>query len=169
MAAWRKKIGDPLVVIHHGRVELTNGIGLAAYRGNITDKTHDAAIAALDDDFAQGRYRQGDVLWRAILKRAGELSRKQTRSIGCRSLDILHVASALQLEFKYFATFDVRQRCQPKDHRTLCVESVTAGYLPAPHFAESWDGESGPGLPGAATTRELSVPTPCIMAVESPL
>jgi predicted nucleic acid-binding protein len=110
MAGWRKKIGDPLLVTHHGRVELTNGIALAAYRGIITDKIHDAAMAALDDDFAQGRYRQGDVLWRATLKRAGELSRKHTRSIGCRSLDILHVASALELEFKQFSTFDVRQQ-----------------------------------------------------------
>lgn len=110
MAAWRKRIGDPLLVTHHGRVELTNGIGLAAYRGIITDKIHDAAMAALDDDFAQGRYRQGDVLWRATLKRAGELSCKHTRSIGCRSLDILHVASALELDFKHFSTFDVRQQ-----------------------------------------------------------
>lgn len=37
-------------------------------------------------------------------------SRKYTRSIGCRSLDILHVATAVELEFKYFATFDVRQQ-----------------------------------------------------------
>jgi predicted nucleic acid-binding protein len=110
MADWRKRIGDPLLVTHHGRVELTNGIGLAAYRGIITDKIHDAAMVALDDDFAQGRFRQGDVLWRATLKRAGELSREHTRSIGCRSLDIVHVASAVELEFRYFATFDVRQQ-----------------------------------------------------------
>jgi len=110
MAEWRKKAGNPLLVTHHGRVELTNGISLTAYRGIITDKIHDAAMAALDDDFAQGRYKQGDVLWRATLKRAGDLSRKHTRSIGCRSLDILHVASALELEFKHFATFDVRHQ-----------------------------------------------------------
>jgi predicted nucleic acid-binding protein len=110
MAGWRKKVGDPLLVTHHGRVELTNGIGLATYRGIITDKIHDAAMAALDDDFAQGRYRQADVLWRATLKRASELSRQHTRSIGCRSLDILHVASAVELEFRYFATFDVCQQ-----------------------------------------------------------
>jgi predicted nucleic acid-binding protein len=110
MTAWRSKIGDPLLVTHHGRVELTNGIGLAAYRGIITDKIHDAAMDALDDDFAQGRYRQGNVLWRATLNKACELSRKHTRSIGCRSLAILHVASALELEFKHFATFDVRQQ-----------------------------------------------------------
>lgn len=110
MADWRKKVGDPLLVTHHGRVELTNGIGLAAYRRIITDKIHNAAIAALDDDFGQGRYKQGDVLWRATLKRAAELSRKHTRSIGCRSLDIMHVASAMELEYRYFATFDVRQQ-----------------------------------------------------------
>ena len=110
MAEWRKKVGDPLLVTHHGRVELINGIGLAAYRGIITDKVHDAAMSALDDDFTQGRYKQGDVLWRATLNRAAELSRKHTRSIGCRSLDILHVASAMELEFKHFATFDIRQQ-----------------------------------------------------------
>lgn len=110
MAEWRQKVGDPLLVTHHGRVEMTNGIGLAAYRGMITDKMHDAAVAALEDDFAQGRYKQGDVLWRATLKRAGDLSRKHTRSIGCRSLDIVHIASAMELEFKYFATFDMRQQ-----------------------------------------------------------
>jgi predicted nucleic acid-binding protein len=110
MTDWRKRVGDPLLVTHHGRVELTNGIDLAAYRGIITAKIHDAAMAALDDDFAQGRYRHGDVLWRATLKRASELSRQHTRSIGCRSLDIVHVASAVELAFRYFATFDVRQQ-----------------------------------------------------------
>ena len=110
MTAWRSRIGDPLLVTHHGRVELTNGIGLAAYRGIITDATHDAALAALHDDFAQGRYKQTDLLWRATLKRAGDLSREHTPSIGCRSLDVLHVASAIELELKYFATFDTRQQ-----------------------------------------------------------
>jgi predicted nucleic acid-binding protein len=110
MTTWRSKIGDPLLVTQHGRVELTNGIGLAAYRGIITHATHDAALAALDDDFAQGRYKQTDVLWRATLKRAGDLSREHTPSIGCRSLDVLHVASAIELELKHFATFDVRQQ-----------------------------------------------------------
>lgn len=41
-------------------MELTNGIGLAAYRGFITNEARVAALAALDDDFDRGRYRQGD-------------------------------------------------------------------------------------------------------------
>ena len=110
MTAWRTKAGDPLVVTHHGRVELTNSIGLAMYRGIIAAETRDAALAALDDDFAQGRYEQADLLWRATLKRADELSRQHTASLGCRSLDVLHVASAIELELTHFVTFDVRQK-----------------------------------------------------------
>lgn len=110
MAAWRGKIGDPLLVTRHGRLELTNGIGLALYRGLITKGIHQAALAAVDDDFACGRYRQTDVLWRATLDRACELSRGHTASLGCRSLDILHVASAIELELEHFATFDARQQ-----------------------------------------------------------
>jgi predicted nucleic acid-binding protein len=91
-------------------VELLNGIGLAAHRGIVTDAICDAALAALDDDFEQGRYVVADMLWRATLKRAGDLSRQYTRKLGCRSLDILHVASALELKCRTFLTFDVRQQ-----------------------------------------------------------
>ena len=110
MTAWRAKAAGSLIVTHHGRVELINGIGLALHRGIITEATSEAALAALDDDFAQGRYVPADVLWRATLKRAAELSREHTPSLGCRSLDILHVASALELEQKKFVTFDHRQQ-----------------------------------------------------------
>ncbi|MBS0614877.1 MAG: type II toxin-antitoxin system VapC family toxin [Proteobacteria bacterium] len=110
MTAWRAKSPDPLTVTHHGRAELNNGIALAKYRGIIPQATFDAALAALDDDFEQGRYIQADLLWRATLNRATDLSREHTASIGCRSLDVLHIASALELEFKKFLTFDLRQR-----------------------------------------------------------
>ena len=93
MTAWRAKVGDPLPVTHHGRVELTNCIALAAYRGIITGDAHDAALAALDDDFAQGRYKMMDVLWRATLKRAGDLSRgREARDAG--GVNVWHQASS---------------------------------------------------------------------------
>ena len=110
MTAWRAKIAGPLLVTHHGRVELINGIGLATHRGFITAAMSEAALAALDDDFAQGRYIQADLLWRATLKRAGELSREYTPALGCRSLDIIHIASAVELKLRHFVTFDLRQQ-----------------------------------------------------------
>jgi predicted nucleic acid-binding protein len=92
------------------RLELLNGIGLAARRGVVDQSIYDAALKALDDDFAVGRYVQTDLLWRATLKRATDISREFTRIIGCRSLDVLHVASALELGLRSFVTFDARQK-----------------------------------------------------------
>lgn len=109
MAAWRAKTRTPLVVTHHGRVELTNGIALAAHRRLIDERAYNGALAALDDDFAQGRYEQADLLWRSALNRAATLSRKYSRTFGTRSLDVLHVASAIELGFSSFLSFDDRQ------------------------------------------------------------
>ncbi|MCX6938819.1 MAG: type II toxin-antitoxin system VapC family toxin [Verrucomicrobia bacterium] len=109
MAMWRAKITGPLAVTHHGRVELINGIALAAHHGFLPAAAFQAALAALEDDFEQGRYAPADLLWRAVLKRAADLSRAHTPALGTRSLDVLHVASALELGLKRFVTFDTRQ------------------------------------------------------------
>jgi predicted nucleic acid-binding protein len=110
MATWRIRNSGPLAVTHHGRVELVNGISLAAHRKFISATALAAALAALDDDFETGRYRQTDLLWRSALKRAGELSRRHTPALGTRSLDVLHVASALELGLRRFLSFDERQQ-----------------------------------------------------------
>jgi predicted nucleic acid-binding protein len=110
MTAWRSKSAGPLSVTHHGRVELVNGIALAAFRKLLDGRAFDAALASLDDDFLQGRYTQVDLLWRAALERAADLSRSHSRTLGTRSLDVLHVASALELGFRSFLTFDARQQ-----------------------------------------------------------
>lgn len=110
MAVWRTKARGPLSVTHHGRVELVDGIALAAHRKLISEPAFAAALAALDDDFTQGRYVQADLLWRAVLNLAAKLSRDYSRHLGTRSLDVLHVASALELGFSKFISFDIRQQ-----------------------------------------------------------
>jgi len=110
MNTWRARSRGALAVTHHGRAEIVNGICLAAFRGDITTDAKNDALASFDEDIAEGRYVQADLLWRATLQRAGELSRKHTPTLGCRSLDVLHVASALELGLRYFFTFDLRQR-----------------------------------------------------------
>ena len=110
MAAWRARHSGALAVTHHGRVELTNGLALAAHRGLVSDEVFQHALAALDDDFSSGRYRQADLLWRATLNRTALLSRRHSRALGTRTLDVLHVASALELGLRQFLTFDLRQQ-----------------------------------------------------------
>ncbi len=110
MNAWRARTKGALAVTHHGRVEIINGIGLAAFRRDITAEALSDSLSSFEEDFAEGRYIQADLLWRAALRRAGELSRVHTPALGCRSLDVLHVASALELGLRTFVTFDQRQQ-----------------------------------------------------------
>jgi predicted nucleic acid-binding protein len=68
------------------------------------------ALASFDEDLADGRYVDADVLWRATLRRAAEISRAHTMTIGSRTLDVLHMATAVELGLRNFVTFDRRQQ-----------------------------------------------------------
>lgn len=45
-----------------------------------------------------------------VFRRAEVLSQAHTSATKCRSLDLLHVAAALEIGCREFASFDVRQR-----------------------------------------------------------
>ena len=109
MALWRRKNRGSLAVTHHGRAEVVNAIGRAAYRGLLSMEDALEAWQWLDADFAAGHLVEADVLWRAALKRASELSKKHTPELGTRTLDVLHVACAVELKLRSFLTFDERQ------------------------------------------------------------
>jgi predicted nucleic acid-binding protein len=109
MSAWRSRTKGALPVTPHGRLEIVNGICLAGFRKIITAEALSDAIASFDEDLAEGRYVDADILWRATLRRARELSRAHTPALGCRTLDVLHVATAIELGLRYFVTFDSRQ------------------------------------------------------------
>ena len=86
MSAWRRRTNGALPITEHGRLEIINGICLAAFRKVISAEALTDALASFDEDFAEGRYLQTDVLWRATLRRAAELSREHTPTIGCPPL-----------------------------------------------------------------------------------
>jgi predicted nucleic acid-binding protein len=110
MAAWRAKVSGTLAVTHHGRTEIVNAICRAAFLGQLDETGMAAALADLSADFVSGHLSQADILWRAALNRAAELSQTHTPKLGTRSLDVLHVACAVELKSHYFLTFDIRQQ-----------------------------------------------------------
>jgi predicted nucleic acid-binding protein len=110
MVAWRRRTAGSFPVTHHGRVEIINAINLATHRGEITLEKAAAAQALLWEEFSNGYLTQVDVLWRAALNRAAQLSAAHTPKLGTRSLDVLHVACALELNLRRFLTFDERQQ-----------------------------------------------------------
>ncbi len=110
MAAWRARLRGSLTVTHHGRTEIINAICRASFLGQLDEKGLAETLADFSADFDAGHLHQADILWRAALNRAAELSRDHTPKLGTRSLDVLHVACALELKSRYFLTFDIRQR-----------------------------------------------------------
>src|SRR5262249_2918481 len=110
MSEWRMRTKGALPVTQQGQLEIVNAICLAAFRHSITSKAMADALASFEEDMAEGRYLHADVLWRAPVDRAIKLSRRHTPLIGCRSLDVLRVATAFELGLPMFVTFDERQR-----------------------------------------------------------
>jgi len=110
MAGWRARVRGALMVTHHGRTEVINAICRAAFLGQLSRGGLSEALSDFSSDFASGHLRQAEILWRAALNRAAELSERYTPKLGTRSLDVLHVACALELKLGYFLTFDARQQ-----------------------------------------------------------
>jgi predicted nucleic acid-binding protein len=110
MSAWRARTRGALPITEHGRLEIVNGICLAAFRQAMTAAAMTDALGSFEEDLAEGRYVHADVLWRATLRRAAEVSRRHTPELGCHTLDVLHVATALELGLRSFVTYDRRQQ-----------------------------------------------------------
>lgn len=104
-----RRLGGSLPITLHGRAELVNSVALAVFRGDITAAIGDSSLADFETDLEESRLWLADVPWRKALDRAAELSRTHTPKLGTRTLDVLHVASALTIGSKTFVTYDDRQ------------------------------------------------------------
>lgn len=108
-AAWRGRAKGSLPTTLHGRAELINSIMLALFRRDLEPDAAAQALADLDDDYATGRLVLVDLLWRRTLEQAADLSLEHTPALGTRTLDVLHVSSALTIGCRRFVTYDERQ------------------------------------------------------------
>jgi len=69
-----------------------------------------AALSQFEADLAKGVAVLAPSSFQDVLRRAEELSTRHTIANGHRSLDVLHVATALHLGAREFLTFDANQR-----------------------------------------------------------
>ncbi len=70
----------------------------------------DQALADLQDDLNTGALVVAPVDWPDVYRLAETISKRHTGAGGHRSLDILHVATALHLGAREFLSFDTNQR-----------------------------------------------------------
>jgi len=109
MVAWRMTMAGSLPVTLHGRVEIMSAICRACFTNELSEEGMRDALRDLDRDFTDDHLRRADLLWRAALRRAVQLTREHTPKLGTRAADVLHVACALELKLRHFLTFDDRQ------------------------------------------------------------
>lgn len=109
MGRWRAQMGGAVPVTRFGHAELINAIALGRFRGDYGEAEFLGALNDVRHDLEEGRLQLADLSWRAAFDGAVKLSRLHTPTTGTRSLDVLHVASALELNARHFVTYDHRQ------------------------------------------------------------
>ena len=98
----------PVFMTQVGELELSNALSLRLFRKELVPSQVKAARALMAADLDQ-RVIQVAPLSGVMFERAKQISRKWTPRLGTRSLDVLHVASALLLKANAFYTFDRAQ------------------------------------------------------------
>ena len=98
----------PILLSSLGELELTNAILLRLFRGEIAASKVKAAHALVSRDIQDGVFILKP-LSAGVYERAKQIARRHTPQLGTRTLDVLHVASALELQADIFYTFDRNQ------------------------------------------------------------
>jgi predicted nucleic acid-binding protein len=91
-------------------IEVRNALRLKRFRGEITPSQLRSALRAFAEDERLGRWQRPVLDLGETIRRAEVISRKLAPALGCRTLDIVHVAAALILGMRDFVSFDGRQR-----------------------------------------------------------
>jgi predicted nucleic acid-binding protein len=107
--AWRQANPAPLAFTAFHRLELRNALSLSLFQQRLTLPEVQAAWQEVENDFAAGLLvTRGGLLHRVVVE-AEASALKDTPVVGCRTLDVLHVAAAKLIGTTEFCTFDTRQ------------------------------------------------------------
>ena len=98
----------PVLITAFNEIEITNAFYLRLFRKEVDPAQIRAAQSLFQQDIENGIFEIRP-LSSAVFDRAKRLAEKHTLRLGTRTLDILHVASALVLKAEIFYTFDVNQ------------------------------------------------------------
>lgn len=107
--AWRQANPAPLPFTAFHRLEMRNALSLALFQQRITLAEVQSAWQEVENDFAAGLLVGRGGLWRRVMVEAESSALNHTPTVGCRTLDVLHVATAKLMGTTEFCTFDTRQ------------------------------------------------------------
>ena len=107
-AASMKRAGLPIVISAFGGLELVNAISLRVFRRELSAAEAKSAHSLIRKDLQAG-VLEIKPMPGAAFERAKQIARRRTPRLGTRTIDVLHVALALQCGADTFYTFDLRQ------------------------------------------------------------
>jgi predicted nucleic acid-binding protein len=100
---------DPLPIWELQEAELINALRLKVFWKDIQPVDAEEQITLFQERKKAGFYFFPEMDRIALMERYRELS-VHTMELGCRTMDILHVACAVQIQPEVFVSFDSRQR-----------------------------------------------------------
>ena len=106
---WLKENNEAIPLTSFHELELKNTIHLKQFRAEITLDETRLIMSRFEEHEKSGIYYRPQLYWSAVFIHAIDLSKKHSASIGSRSLDILHIASALSINADRLLTLDDRQ------------------------------------------------------------
>jgi predicted nucleic acid-binding protein len=109
LAEWIKANNIVISISPFHEIELCNALALKLFRNEISQDQFEMLLDCLAQDKEYGILTGLNLDFSDILISAADLSRRHTGILGCRSLDIIHVASAIAGNFEHFLSFDHRQ------------------------------------------------------------
>ena len=102
--------GKALLITPLHDAEARNAFALKVFRREITPREQRGLLRQWGQDLTTGRLGTQAVDWALVFRRTAAMSGEWTPNLGCRTLDVMHVASALILGAREFVTLDLRQR-----------------------------------------------------------
>jgi predicted nucleic acid-binding protein len=101
--------GGALPLTTLGRFELLNAIRLSVFRQQLNPRVAAIDVLTIKADIESGVLGVVSCDWAAVHAEAERLSARHTAEGGHRSMDILHVATALSMGAREFLSFDGNQ------------------------------------------------------------
>lgn len=103
-------LAEPIVVSDFQLAELVTALHCKVGRREITASDAAAVEARIRREIKLGVFEWKEPNWKRIFAHTITLARTLAPATLCRTLDAMHVALALELRVKAFATLDERQR-----------------------------------------------------------
>ena len=89
--------------------EFVSAVELKVFRGELARTSADAVLALFETDCRSGLYQMRPIDFDRVASEARAICRRHCARLGTRTLDLLHVAFAVNLGMQRFATADDRQ------------------------------------------------------------